>query len=110
MPLNAGTKNLLDKEKLKLLKSSAILINTARGEVLDETYLIKMLKRKEIFAAGFDVYQNEPKLNLELFKLTNVVLLPHIGSATNDARNKMSLLAARNISAVLSGKSPLTPV
>lgn len=110
LPLNAVTKNLLDKEKLKLLKSSAILVNTARGEVLDETYLIKMLKRKEIFAAGFDVYQNEPKLNLELFKLTNVVLLPHIGSATNEARNKMSLLAARNISAVLSGKSPLTPV
>jgi len=110
LPLNAKTKNLLNQKMLNLLKPEAILVNTARGEVLDEEYLIKMLKRKAIFAAGFDVYQNEPKLNKELFNLKNVVLLPHIGSATNEARNQMSLLAAKNIAAVLLGKSPLTPV
>ncbi|MBW7842370.1 MAG: D-glycerate dehydrogenase [Ignavibacterium sp.] len=110
LPLNTKTKNLLNQKMLNLLKPEAILVNTARGEVLDEEYLIKMLKRKAIFAAGFDVYQNEPKLNKELFNLKNAVLLPHIGSATNEARNKMSLLAAKNISAVLLGKSPLTPV
>lgn len=110
LPLNAKTKNLLNQKMLNLLKPEAILVNTARGEVLDEEYLIKMLKRKAIFAAGFDVYQNEPKLNKELFNLKNAVLLPHIGSATNEARNKMSLLSAKNISAVLLGKSPLTPV
>ncbi|MDY0081780.1 MAG: D-glycerate dehydrogenase [Ignavibacteriaceae bacterium] len=110
LPLNSKTKNLLNEEKLKLLKSSAILVNTARGEMLDEECLIKKLKRKEIFAAGFDVYQNEPKLNNEFYKLKNAVLLPHTGSATLEARNKMSLLAAKNVAAVLSGKPPLTPV
>ncbi|MDT3696181.1 MAG: D-glycerate dehydrogenase [Ignavibacterium sp.] len=110
LPLNAKTKNLLNQKMLNLLKPDAILVNTARGEIMDEEYLIKMLKQKSILAAGFDVYQNEPKLNKELFNLKNVVLLPHIGSATNEARDQMSLLAAKNIAAVLLGKSPLTPV
>ncbi len=110
LPLNSKTKNLLSEEKLKLLNPSAILINTARGEVLDEKYLIKMLKQNKIYAAGFDVYQNEPDLNKELYKLKNVVLLPHIGSATVEARDKMSLLAAKNVAAVLSGKQAITPV
>ena len=110
LPLNSKTKNLLSEDNLKLLKPSAILINTARGEVLDEKYLIRMLKQNKIYAAGFDVYQNEPDLNKELYKLKNVVLLPHIGSATVEARDKMSLLAAKNVAAVLSGKQPITPV
>lgn len=110
LPLNSKTKNLLSEEKLKLLNPSAILINTARGEVLNEKYLIKMLKQNKIYAAGFDVYQNEPDLNKELYKLKNVVLLPHIGSATVEARDKMSLLAAKNVAAVLSGKQAITPV
>ena len=110
LPLNSKTDHLLDRKKLELLKTSAILINTARGEIVDEKYLIKMLQNKRIFSAGFDVYENEPKVNPELIKLKNVVLLPHLGSATNDARNAMSLLAAKNVDAVLSGKSPITPV
>ena len=69
-----------------------------------------MLKNKKIFAAGFDVYENEPNINPELLKLSNVVLLPHVGSATEDTRNNMALLAAKNIIAVLSNKKPLTPV
>lgn len=110
LPLNLKTKNLLNEEKLQLIKSSAIIINTARGEIVDESCLIKMLKQNKIASAGFDVYQNEPNLNKEFYKLKNVVLLPHIGSATNEARNNMSLLAARNVVAVLTGKRPLTSV
>jgi len=110
LPLNIKTNQLLSKDKLELLKPASILINTARGEIVDEKHLIKMLRSKKIFAAGFDVYANEPNVNPALFKLKNAVLLPHIGSATNDSRNAMSLLTAKNIDAVLSGKSPITPV
>ena len=110
LPLNKGTFHLLNKEKLKLLKKSCIIINTARGEIIDEKELITFLKKNKIFSSGFDVYENEPKINPELLKLKNVVLLPHIGSATEDARNNMAFLAAKNVDAVLSGKKPLTPV
>jgi len=110
LPLNSATNKLLDKEKLELMKTNAIIVNTARGEIIDEKYLIKMLKRKKIFSAGFDVYENEPNFNKELLKLKNVVLLPHIGSATIETRNKMAELAAENVINVLKGKKPLTPV
>jgi glyoxylate reductase len=69
-----------------------------------------MLEKRKIFAAGFDVYENEPSLNAALFALDNTVLLPHLGSATFDARSDMALLAAKNVAAVLTGKKPLTPV
>lgn len=110
LPLNGKSNQLLNKDKLELIKPSAIFINTARGEIVDENYLINMLKAKRIFAAGFDVYENEPNIDTRLLKLKNVVLLPHLGSATVDARNAMSLLAAKNVDAVLSGRSPITPV
>lgn len=110
LPLNSKTNNLLNASKLSLLKKSAIFINTARGEIVDEKFLIDMLKENKIFSAGFDVFENEPKLNPEFYKLKNVILLPHIGSATVEARNKMSLLAAKNVINVLSGKAALTPV
>ena len=110
LPFNEDTYHILNKEKLSLLKKSAALINTARGELVDEKHLIKMLQTKKLFAAGFDVYEGEPVINSELLKLENVVLLPHIGSATKEARGRMSLLAAKNIIAVLSGRKPLTPV
>ncbi|MEO8398765.1 MAG: NAD(P)-dependent oxidoreductase, partial [Ignavibacteriaceae bacterium] len=80
------------------------------GEIVDEKALIEILKKKKIFAAGLDVYENEPNVNPELLKLNNIVLLPHIGSATKDTRNNMALLAAKNVIAVLSGKKPLTKV
>jgi glyoxylate reductase len=110
LSLNKDTYHLLNKENLKLLKKSAILINTARGEIVDEKELISILKKRKIFAAGFDVYENEPDLNPELLKLDNVVLLPHIGSATRDTRNAMAELAVRNVINVLEGKRPVTPV
>ena len=110
LPLNKNTFNLLNSTNLYLLKNSAIFVNTARGEIADEKILISLLKKKKIFAAGFDVYENEPNLNPEFYELDNAVLLPHIGSATVEARNNMSLLAAKNVIAVLSGKNALTPV
>ncbi len=110
LPLNKKTHNLLNESNLPLLKKSTIFVNTARGEIVDEKILISLLKEKKIFAAGFDVYENEPNLNPEFYKLDNAVLLPHIGSATVEARNNMSLLAAKNVIAVLTGKNALTPV
>ncbi len=110
VPLTDKTFHLINKQNLKLLKKRSVFINTARGEIVDEKELIKLLKRKKIFAAGFDVYENEPKINPELLKLDNVILLPHLGSGTFEARNEMSLLAAKNILSVLKGKSPITPV
>ena len=110
LPLNEDTKNLIDQEKINLMKDTAVFINTARGEIIDEKALIKSLKLKRIFAAGFDVYKNEPKIDQELFELENVVLLPHIGSATFDARNRMAELAVNNIIKVLNGEAPITPV
>ena len=110
LPLNKKTYHLINKENLKFLKKSSILINTARGEIVDEKELIKILKNKNIFAAGFDVYENEPRINAELISLDNVVLLPHIGSATKDTRDAMAELAAKNVINVMEGKKPVTPV
>lgn len=110
LPLTDNTYHLLNKERLRLIKSSAVLVNTARGEIVDENELIGMIKENKLFSAGFDVYENEPKINPELYNLNNVVLLPHIGSATRDARTEMAKLAAGNIISVLSGKGAITPV
>jgi glyoxylate reductase len=110
LPLNSETYHLLNKQKLNLLKKSSIIINTARGEIIDEKALIQVLKSKKIFAAGLDVYENEPDVNSELLKLNNAILLPHIGSATEDTRNAMAELAAKNVVNVLEGKKPITPV
>ncbi len=110
LPLNSSTHHILNKQNLKLMKKSAIIVNTSRGEVIDELPLISMLQKKKIFAAGLDVYENEPNVNSKLLELDNVYLLPHLGSATFEARSAMSLLAARNIVRVLKGKSPITPI
>ncbi len=110
LPLNKNTHHFLNKERLILIKPTTVLVNTARGEIVDESFLIKMLKKNKIRSAGFDVYENEPAISKELLKLNNVVLLPHIGSATEEARNAMAELAARNVINVLQGKKPVTPV
>ena len=95
---------------MRLLKPTSILVNTSRGEVIEERYLIEILKQRKIFAAGLDVFEGEPNINPELFKLDNVFLLPHIGSATIETRSKMAQLAAKNVIAVLSDKKPISPV
>ncbi len=110
VPLTHKTYHLIDKKKFALMKKDAVLINTSRGEVIDEKALIQALKSKKLFSAGLDVYEFEPRITKELLKLDNVILLPHIGSATKEARNKMAEIAAQNVVNVLSGKKPITAV
>ncbi|HSB05015.1 MAG TPA: D-glycerate dehydrogenase [Thermodesulfobacteriota bacterium] len=105
-PLTQETHHLIGKRELDLMKSTAILINTARGPVVDEKALVGALKQKKIAAAGLDVYEKEPKLTPGLTKLENAVVLPHIGSATNDTRGQMAVVAAKNALAMLQGKRP----
>jgi glyoxylate reductase len=109
-PLNEATFHLLNKDNLKSVKRGVVIVNTARGEIIDEIPLIQLLKSGHIFSAGLDVYENEPKINKKLLRLPNVVLLPHIGSATIETRSKMAELCAKNVVNVLSGKKPLTEV
>ena len=110
LPLNKNTYHYFDDSKFKLLKRQPILINTARGELINEKHLIKHLKADKIKAAGLDVFENEPHVNPELLKFPNVIVLPHLGSATDEARSAMAELAVRNVNNVMKGKPPLTPV
>ncbi|MDD5408300.1 MAG: D-glycerate dehydrogenase, partial [Candidatus Cloacimonas acidaminovorans] len=104
LPLTKETFHLIGKEEFALMKENAVLINTSRGAVIDEKELIKALSEKRIFSAGLDVYENEPDIPQELLALENVVLLPHIGSASIETRTKMALLAAENAIAVMEGR------
>jgi len=109
-PLTKETYHLIDKKEFEMMKDGAILINTARGEIINEKELVNALKSGKLFSAGLDVYEFEPKITKDLLKMKNVVLLPHIGSATFETRTKMAELAAKNIVNVLRGKKPITPV
>jgi lactate dehydrogenase-like 2-hydroxyacid dehydrogenase len=109
-PGGAATKNLVNAEVLEALGPNGILINVARGSVVDEAALIKALKEKKILSAGLDVFAQEPKVPQELIDMDNVVLLPHVGSASVATRRAMDMLVADNIIAWFSGKGPLTPV
>ncbi|MGY2001717.1 2-hydroxyacid dehydrogenase [Blastococcus sp. SYSU DS1024] len=109
-PLTSATRRLIDAEKLAIMKPTAILVNTARGPVVDETALVHALKNGVIAAAGLDVYENEPQVHPELRSLDNVVLLPHIASAGLATRDAMGRLAVDNVRAVLAGEEPRTPV
>ncbi|HNU97114.1 MAG TPA: D-glycerate dehydrogenase [Candidatus Syntrophosphaera thermopropionivorans] len=105
-PLTPETRHLIGEKEFNLMKPTAILINTARGPIIDEQTLISALKEHKIAGAGLDVYENEPVIPEELIKLSNVILLPHIGSASYETRTKMALLAAENAIAVIEGKNP----
>ncbi|MDD4100392.1 MAG: NAD(P)-dependent oxidoreductase, partial [Candidatus Cloacimonetes bacterium] len=104
LPLTEDTKQLLGAKELDMMKPGAILINTARGAIVDEAALICRLQSGRIFAAGFDVYAQEPHIPQELMDLDNVVLLPHIGSASIETRTQMGLLAAANAAAIIRGE------
>lgn len=110
LPLDKSTYHFIDDRKLKLMKSKPIIINTSRGELIDEQALIKYLKKDKLRAVGLDVFENEPSLNPALLKFSNVFILPHLGSATNEARSSMAELAVRNVINVLKRRPPLTPV
>ncbi len=105
-PLTDATRHLISAERLKLMKPSAYLVNTSRGPVVDEKALVAALKNKTIKGAALDVFEKEPELSDGLVGLDNVVLTPHIASATEETRSKMAVIAAENIIAVLEGKTP----
>jgi len=109
-PLTKETHHLIGKRELDLMKPNVILINTSRGPVVDEKALVSALRKRTIAGAGLDVYEHEPELTPGLSELENVVLLPHIGSATQDTREQMAVVAARNAIAMFRGKKPLNIV
>jgi lactate dehydrogenase-like 2-hydroxyacid dehydrogenase len=109
-PGGAATRNLINAEVLEALGPEGILINMARGSVVDEPALIKALKEKKILSAGLDVFAQEPKVPQELMDMEHVVLLPHVGSASHATRRAMDELVANNIISWFAGKGALTPV
>ncbi|WP_208026785.1 2-hydroxyacid dehydrogenase [Rhabdothermincola sediminis] len=109
-PLGETTRHLIDEAALGSMKPTAVLVNTARGALVDEDALVRALRDGTIAAAGLDVFEHEPALAAGLRDLPNVVLAPHIGSATTQARAAMVKLCCENIVRVLAGRPPLTPV
>jgi lactate dehydrogenase-like 2-hydroxyacid dehydrogenase len=110
VPGGAATKNMINKDVLEALGPRGILINMARGSVVDEPALIEALKNKTIYSAGLDVFANEPEVPKELIDMKHVVLFPHLGSSTEVTRAAMDQLVVDNILAWAGGKPPLTPV
>ena len=110
VPSTPETKGMIDGETLARMKRGAILINTARGDLIREEALAQALERGQLGAAGLDVYTDEPAIHPRLLGAPRTVLLPHIGSATEETRRKMAAIAVANVQSVLSGKPPLTPV
>lgn len=109
-PLTDETHHLIGEREFSLMKPTAVLVNTSRGPVVDEATLAEALAEKRIFAAGLDVYENEPEVYPKLLGLENVVLAPHIGSASIETRDRMAQMAAENLRAVLEGREPANPV
>jgi glyoxylate reductase len=109
-PLTPETHHLIDADALRLMRPDAYLINTARGPIVDERALADAMERQQIRGAALDVFEDEPAVHPRLLTLDNVLLTPHLGSATTQTREAMALLAARNVVGVLSGSGPLTPV
>ncbi|HYJ79376.1 MAG TPA: D-glycerate dehydrogenase [Longimicrobiaceae bacterium] len=109
-PLTPATRHALDAGALGRMKPGSYLVNTARGALVDEAALARALREGPLAGAGLDVYEREPLVTPELLGLPNVVLLPHVGSATRETRTAMAVLAARNAHAVLSGRPPPNPV
>jgi glyoxylate reductase len=106
VPLTDATKFMIGKEQLEMMKKTAYLIHTARGKVVDDRALVDALKKGELAGAALDVYENEPELTEGMTELDNLLLLPHIGSASTDTRNRMALLVADNVLDALAGKQP----
>ncbi len=108
--LTPETRHLIGERTLRLMRKSAIIVNAARGPIVDEAVLAQALREGWIAGAGLDVFEEEPRIHPDLLPLQNVVLAPHIASASRDTRIAMATLAVRNCVAVLEGKAPITPV
>ena len=106
LPFTPETQHYIGARELALMKPTAVLVNMARGGIVDDAALIEALKKKTIWAAGLDVYENEPKVNPGFLDLANVVLSPHIASASEPTRQAMAMTAAKNLAAALSGQTP----
>ena len=109
-PMTPETRHMIDRRTLARMKRTAILVNAARGPIVDEEALAWALNERLIAGAGLDVYEREPIVHEALLTLENVVLVPHLGSATRETRTAMIDLAVSNVLAVLAGRAPLTPV
>jgi len=109
-PLTEETKHLIGAPEFEKMKPEAVVVNTSRGPVVDEAALAEALAEGRIFAAGLDVYEEEPKVHPKLLELENVVLAPHIGSASIETRDKMAVTAGEDLRAVLRGERPKNPV
>jgi lactate dehydrogenase-like 2-hydroxyacid dehydrogenase len=111
LPYTKKTHHIIGESELHQMKPRSVLVNIARGGIVDDNALIKALRDKTIFAAGLDVYEGEPQLNPEFLELENVVLSPHIGSASEPTRRAMAMTAAKNLVAVLANnEAPINPV
>ena len=110
VPLTPGTRGMINRDRLRTMKKKAVLVNIARGGIVDEAALAEALAEGWIFAVGLDVYEKEPKVHPRLLRAPSAVLLPHLGSATTNAREGMGELATENLLAVLSGDVPPCPV
>jgi glyoxylate reductase len=106
VPLNDETRHLFGSKEFEAMKPTAVFVNTSRGPVVDEAALAEALRSGEVFAAGLDVYEGEPEVHPTLLELENVVLAPHLGSATVETRLAMGMLAAENLIAALEGREP----
>jgi glyoxylate reductase len=106
--LTPETRHMFGREAFERMKDTAVLVNTSRGPVIDEAALADALASSEIFAAGLDVFENEPQVHPKLLELENVVVIPHLGSATVDTRNAMGMVVVDNVFAVLAGERPPT--
>ena len=110
VPLNDQTRHAVGKDEFALMKPNAVLVNTSRGPVVDEKALADALEQGQIASAGLDVFEEEPVVEPRLLALENIVLVPHIGSASIKTRTRMCTMAAENAAAVLSGQRPPNPV
>ncbi|MCG2718698.1 MAG: D-glycerate dehydrogenase [Nanoarchaeota archaeon] len=108
VPLTDETKHLMSEKEFDMMKDTAYLINTSRGEVVDENALVEALKAKKIAGAALDVFEEEPKIHPGLIELDNVIIVPHIGSASKETRGKMAEMAAKNMINIFEGKEPLS--
>src|SRR5262249_35358123 len=110
VPLAAATRRLIERSAFGRMKPTSYLINTSRGPIVDEAALVGALQERRIAGAGLDVYEHEPEINAPLLEMSNVVLLPHIGSATLETRTAMAMLAVENAIDVLSGRAPRSQI
>ncbi|WP_180367234.1 NAD(P)-dependent oxidoreductase, partial [Oenococcus oeni] len=106
LPLTKNTHHLLGAKEFATMKKTSFLINAARGPLIDENALLQSLKEKQLAGAALDVYEHEPKVDDQFKQMKNVILTPHIGNATIEARNAMAEVVAKNVVSVLNGEKP----